>query len=72
MDMKPKFRKRYVLGEGYPRARAVKPLWVNALSSTINKKEVLKIDWPEALLWKSNKINYPKYRLELVRVDGKK
>ena len=68
MTMKAKFLKRYVLGEGYPRARAVKPLWVNALSSTIDRKEVLKIDWPEELLWKSKRTNYPKYRLVLERV----
>ena len=72
MNKKPKFKKRYVLGEGYPRKTNMKPTWTGSLTPVRNSIKFVDFKWPEELVWKSRRINYPKYRLELVRVDKKK
>ena len=66
--MKPKFRKRYVLGEGYPWGMgtvAIKSVSISSISPGLSFKNLA---WPDEL-WKRE---LPIYRLELVRVDGKK
>jgi len=67
--MKPKFKKRYVLGEGYPRKKGIKPKWINTLTPEKNGTGFLYFDWPEELLWKSKRTNHPKYRVVLEMVE---
>jgi len=64
--VKPKFKKRYVLGEGYPQfilyQEAIR------LQSAPGKRYFKTLDVPQELWIR----RIPKYRLELVRVDKKK
>ena len=64
--MKLKFKKRYVLGEGYPWMQEWSRLKYISISKDRFSTE-FEIKWPPEL-WSKD---CPKYRLELVRVDKK-
>jgi len=68
VGMKPKFKKRYVLGEGYPWVFGMDHYKGVGLTSITPGTSFKDLEWPEEL-WDRK---LPLYRLELVRVDKNK
>lgn len=65
---KPKFKKKYVLGEGYPWALGVEKHKETSMVDRTKGVSPIVLDWPEEL-WSAD---VPKYRLVLEKVDDKK
>ena len=66
--MKKKFKKRYILGAGYPWAMGTGPYREICLSNLQISPDKIELDWPEEL-WDTA---LPQYRLVLERVETDK
>ena len=63
MTKKPKFQKRYVLGEGYPNIDS-QGIRVSLLQTKDWSSAIMDLKYPDKLV----EVNIPKYRLVLERV----